>query len=962
MTAGANYLCLGAMIKTCVIMPLDTAQHQDGGKEDSVLVYSGYAPLFNTDNEDCADTAKQNWTNSARPSRAESIPIRTSQLYCSSNAASARRPALIPPGCPGDNEPGLPLGLGLPDSFLSIFHPNKQGHEAMTAYSLQNLMYKRAEILKVNDGLCAADKDKFKCWQKQGRKAFVEYARVNENYKDFCNKKLKVPDNTINWKRSETYHKGTPDEHMFVLELSDGSSKFDKDQCLDSFDRNINSCDRNDSDNPLNFKYGGSWTRGNYNYQINPKMNRKMVQRPGTYTLLKSMRDCGSAVTGWSFKYCPTGCGENNEYEWKAEYSLSVYGGVACMKNNWVPRQNDAEWTSEGTSKLGWSHHFDQSARALVEDVAWQRQGYGRPHYTNLNYPFPVNPPNISYVNPTDSYWREFEVPEDWAGEHIRLRYEGVDSAFHVWVNGEEVGYSQGSRNPSEFDTTEYLSEGEANTLATRVCQWDVYLIPSSESAVTDYHVEPQVDDSFESGTFHANVTLQGKSGEMTVKLLSPRNHASVIIWSLGNECYYGRKQAAMYKWIKERDPTRIVHYEQDRKAESADMYSQMYSSPDLVREYIKNHTHKPLIMCEYAHAMGNGLGGLQEILCLRGDFGDEPNDGDFIMDGLVLSDHKPTLALAEYAKVIQPVSVNLTENAGQITITNCYESSDLSHLQPRWHIVRDSEATTTQDLDLPRVAPRDSRTIDLPVRNSDSTEESWLVGEFSLKEAIPWAPAGHVVAWDQLYLPGPKAPKGVPLVPRHTTLMNITQNGPNLNVTNGASTFGFDLLQGNVTWNLNGTDLLQRGLELSFCRALTQNGLGSGGDSVQWEEAWVGTMATHVRDVTWETSGDQLTVHYHVRVAPQVLEWGVDADIIYNLTAGSPILHIRASGDFQGENTPEVIPRIGLTAILPESFDQVAYFGRGSGENYKGSKQAARMGTYSSSVSGLWQYYDFPQ
>ncbi|KAG9255873.1 intracellular beta-galactosidase BgaD [Emericellopsis atlantica] len=863
-------------------------------------------------------------------------------------------------------------------------------------------------------------------------------------------------------------------------------------------------------------------------------------------------------------------------------------------------RENSLYHSLNGT----WKFHYDASPLdAPIWETAnvtdwddievpgmWQRQGYGRPHYTNLNYPFPANPPNVSYVNPTGSYWREFEVPDDWAGEQIRLRYEGVDSAFHVWVNGEEVGYSQGSRNPSEFDITEYLSEGEANTLATRVYQWsdgsyledqdqwwlsgifrDVYLIPFSESAVTDYHVEPQVDDSFESGTFHANVTVQGKSGEMTVKLLSPegdtldewvgssdehyshevtgddfllysaetphlytilitfnsrtisqkigfrrveivgsnfhvngqpiilygvnrhehhhlsgrtipyeamradlirmkqsninairtshqpphpdffdvadelgfyviaeadlechgfgpvanwdeeeaaqwlsdnpdwehayldraeqlvaryRNHASVIIWSLGNECYYGRNQAAMYKWIKESDPTRIVHYEQDRKAESADMYSQMYSSPDSIREHIKNHTDKPLIMCEYAHAMGNGPGGLQEYVELYrseellqgglvwewnnhgllhehngtefyaygGDFGDEPNDGDFIMDGLVLSDHTPTPALAEYAKIIQPVSVNLTENAGQMTITNWYEFSDLSHLQPRWHIVRGREATNPQDLDLPRVPPRDSRTVDLPVHNSNSTEESWLVVEFSLKEATSWAPAGHVVAWDQLYLPGPKAPKGVSLVPRQTTLMNITQNGPNFNVTNGDSTFGFDLLQGNVTWNLDGTNLLQRGPELSFYRAVTQNDLGSGGDSVQWEEAWVGTMATHVRDVTWQTSGDQLIVHYHVRVAPLVLEWGVDADIIYTLTAGSPILHIRASGDFQGENTPETIPRIGLMAILPESFDQVAYFGRGPGENYKDSKQAARMGTYSASVSDLWQYYDFPQ
>ena len=446
-----------------------------------------------------------------------------------------------------------------------------------------------------------------------------------------------------------------------------------------------------------------------------------------------------------------------------------------------------------------WRFHYDASPfEAPIWETAnvtdwdevevpgmWQRQGYGHPHYTNINYPFPVTPPNVSYVNPTGSYWREFDVPEEWEGQQVRLRYEGVDSAFHVWVNGEEVGYSQGSRNPSEFDITDYLKSGDSNTLATRVYQWsdgsyiedqdqwwlsgifrDVYLMPFPESAIVDYSVVSDVDDSFESGTLRANVTVQGKDGNMTVKLLSPsgdeldkwtgssseryakevkgddfhlwsaeapnlytllitfndrtisqkvgfrrveskgsnflvngkpimiygvnrhehnaisgrtvpyeamradlirmkqsnintirtahqpphpdffdvadelgfyviaeadiechgfgdlsdweewqpayldraeqlvkrfRNHASVIIWSLGNECSYGRNQVAMYKWIKETDPTRIVHYEQDFEAKSADMYSRMYADLDAIRSHIQEHTDKPLILCEYA-------------------------------------------------------------------------------------------------------------------------------------------------------------------------------------------------------------------------------------------------------------------------------------------------------------------------------------------------------------------------
>ncbi|KAL2818008.1 glycosyl hydrolases family 2, TIM barrel domain-containing protein [Aspergillus granulosus] len=863
-----------------------------------------------------------------------------------------------------------------------------------------------------------------------------------------------------------------------------------------------------------------------------------------------------------------------------------------------------------------WKFHYDSSpyyapdwetANTTTWDNievpgVWQMQGYGRPHYTNIDYPFPVTPPNVSYVNPTGSYWREFEVPSDWEeGQQIRLRYEGVDSAFHVWVNGEQVGYSQGSRNPSEFDITDYLSEDGPNTLATRVYQWndgsyledqdqwwlsgifrDVYLISLPQSSITDFDIVPDVDDGFEAGTLRVNVTIQGDHSDLSIKLLSPtgdsldewtgpstsqytvrvegsdfhlwsaetpnlytlliefngrtisqkvgfrrvemsgpnflvngqpiiiygvnrhehnytsgrtvpyesmradlllmkrsninairtahqphhpdffdvadelgfyviaeadiechgfgnieeteegaaqwtsdnpdwedayldraeqlverfKNHVSVTIWSLGNECFYGRNQAAMYQWIKERDPTRIIHYEQDREAESADIYSQMYSSPEAIREHFVNHTDKALLLCEFAHAMGNGPGGLQEYIELfrteplsqgglvwewsnhgllkregnltyfgyGGDFGDEPNDADFVMDGLTLSDHTPMPSLLEYAKIIQPVSVNLTEDGTQMIVINHYAFVDLSGLDVFWHLVQDGEATDPEPLELPRVPAGENRTVDLPLDRSSLTQEAWLTIEFRLSENKPWADQGHVVAWDQLHLTGTQAAKRSTITRPHdpTTLtvrqssVSLNQNGPNLTVTYGSTTFGFDLLQGNVTWNTNGIDILQRGPELAFYRAMTQNDEGFNGDMAEWEETQVGTMHTQVRDVTWESSDTGVTVHYKVRVAPLVLEWGVEADLIYTISTGDsesePSLNIHATGDFVGQNTPSVVPRIGLLAVLPSSFNAVTWFGRGPGENYKDSKQACRIGEYSSSVEDLYTYYDYPQ
>ena len=102
----------------------------------------------------------------------------------------------------------------------------------------------------------------------------------------------------------------------------------------------------------------------------------------------------------------------------------------------------------------------------------WQMEGFGKPCYTNVEYPFPVDPPNVPFDdNQTGSYVVKFLVPSTFSENQLRLRFEGVDSGFHVWLNGKEIGYSQGARNPSEFDITDFVKEGE-NTLAVRVYQW----------------------------------------------------------------------------------------------------------------------------------------------------------------------------------------------------------------------------------------------------------------------------------------------------------------------------------------------------------------------------------------------------------------------------------------------------------------------------------------------------------
>lgn len=226
-------------------------------------------------------------------------------------------------------------------------------------------------------------------------------------------------------------------------------------------------------------------------------------------------------------------------------------------------------------------------------------------------------------------------------------------------------------------------------------------------------------------------------------------NRPSVILWSLGNESGYGRNHAAMYKFIKNVDRSRLIHYEGDWDAQSADILSRMYHSVHDTEAYAKDRNwDKPLVLCEYVHAMGNGPGAIQEyvelfykyprlmggfvwewanhvgcLCCLPrckadlyatqglktktkdgreymgygGDFGDDPNDYNFVMDGLCLSDHSPGPGLEEYKKAIEPVQTLGVEEGDKVRIVNRYDFVTLDHLYCYWRLVTDSSGESRE-------------------------------------------------------------------------------------------------------------------------------------------------------------------------------------------------------------------------------------------------------------------------
>ncbi|HUC32808.1 MAG TPA: glycoside hydrolase family 2 TIM barrel-domain containing protein, partial [Ilumatobacteraceae bacterium] len=272
------------------------------------------------------------------------------------------------------------------------------------------------------------------------------------------------------------------------------------------------------------------------------------------------------------------------------------------------------------------------------------------------------------------------------------------------------------------------------------------------------------------------------------------RNHPSVIVWSLGNESGYGTNHDALAGWIRSVDPSRPLHYEPavfhdgwvDGGLPASDLVCPMYAPIDAIRQYGESGAGtRPLILCEYSHAMGNSNGSLADYwdaitttpglqggfiwewkdhgirhrfpdgrtrLAFGGQFGDTPHDGNFVADGLVSSDGEPHPAMREVAWVYRPVTVTRGPR-GNLRIANRQAFTGLAGLRARWSLLVDGLEVAHGLLALPDVAPLTSAHVPLPCDVPDTGGDVHLSVRVFNRRATPWAPAGHVVATDQIVL-----------------------------------------------------------------------------------------------------------------------------------------------------------------------------------------------------------------
>ncbi|KAJ5153551.1 uncharacterized protein N7482_010029 [Penicillium canariense] len=892
----------------------------------------------------------------------------------------------------------------------------------------------------------------------------------------------------------------------------------------------------------------------------------------------------------------------------------------------------EAPEPGEDTSDSDWS--------SIDVPGHWQLQGWGKPNYTNTQFPIPVCPPFVPTDNPTGTYRRNFRVPAEWQAENIeiRLRFDGVDSAYHVWVNKCLVGYAQGSRNPSEFDITPYLQESN-NELFVRVYQWsdatyiedqdqwwlsgifrDVTLIAfSAQDRLNDWFIRTDLDSEYKDATLLATIDYQASEAstivlnliesvegnrhvvasteckvvpaistvELSLPIANPKkwtaegpylyevqmlltnsgskkthkatqrigfrkverkgglitvngkairlrgvnrhdhhpllgravpidfmrkdlllmkghninalrcshyppdprlldmadelgfwvideadlechgfydavarpmdmdetleyeerkamifpkcgvhtsdnpiwraayvdrvhslmqrdkNHTSIIIWSMGNEAFFGTCHRSMAEYARRFDSTRLIHYEGDVHAETTDMFSYMYPEISRLRSLAategimdNGEFNKPIILCEYAHAMGNGPGLLPDyekcfdeiprlqggfiwewanhglyiggnnqkegLYAYGGDFDDYPNDGTFVMDGLLNSAHQPLPGLLELKRAFEPVKLEVRKEI--LAVKNRYDFLDLSHLRASYKLETFDKQTnilTSGSLELPMVPAGQSADISLPVELfHHKAHPAYLTITFEQRGMVEWDQGAYVVAWTQVLIskPAEKAPvNGVGLARGMRDAISTMSTKTTVFISSNNWSFEFDCVRGHLRkWTHNSTSILEphpkTGLAMvpSFWRPPTDNDVPTA--ARYWKRFGVHSLTNQLRSFNiLSKDSDCVCIESETFLSPPILSWGWKCFARYTIKSdGSLSITMR----FQPTGTaPTTVPRVGLNLRTSSALQSARWLGLGPGESYPDKKASQKIGLWRfDNVKSLQTIYDIPQ
>lgn len=463
------------------------------------------------------------------------------------------------------------------------------------------------------------------------------------------------------------------------------------------------------------------------------------------------------------------------------------------------------------------------------------------------------------------------------------------------------------------------------------------------------------------------------------------KNHPSILIWSCGNESFGGKILYETTCFFREHDDSRLVHYEgifHDRRyPETSDMESRMYAKPAEIEEYLKSKPQKPYISCEYMHAMGNSLGGMDEytaleekypqyqggfiwdyidqalmrqtgrgeVLAYGGDFTDRPSDYNFCTDGVVYADRNPSPKVQEMKYLYQSIEIKPGKGGVQLRNRNLFTGTDEGVFI--WRLLEDGEEVESGTFSCP-VAPQEQVFIPIPYQAEKYAGELALTVSYVLKEAAIWAEKGYELAFGQAVI---RAPRAKEETPRKEGLRLVRGD-----VNTGVHGNGFSVLlskqeHGIVSLRYDGKEFITFPPKPEYWRASTDNDRGCGFDfrSACWMFASRTQRCTDVQSI--EHDG-VVTVSYTYK---PLAGSGCTTVAAYTVQEDKSIeLAVRFSG---AAGLPG-LPLFGMVMRLPVECHNVKFYGLGPDENYADRNNGARLGVYRYKAENNLSGYVVPQ
>ena len=477
-------------------------------------------------------------------------------------------------------------------------------------------------------------------------------------------------------------------------------------------------------------------------------------------------------------------------------------------------------------------------------------------------------------------------------------------------------------------------------------------------------------------------------------------NHPSIIFWSLGNEAGYGSNFEAAYDWVKKEDPSRAVQYERSGYEGKTDIHCPMYLNyKDCIKYCEDDSKTKPLIQCEYAHAMGNSEGGFKEywdlvrkypkyqggfiwdfvdqscrwtgkngkmIYAYGGDFNRfDASDNNFCDNGLISPDRVPNPHMYEVGYFYQNIWTTAADlKAGELNVYNENFFRDLSAYALEWEVMKNGIVVRTGRVDNLNVAPQQTAKIKLDLGKTCACAEWLLNVKYVQKQREGLIPAGHIVAKDQLVLNEYKAPA---MTLQNVTDMNIQTALPRIDDANSqcvmieGENFNIQFAKADGfmdKYMVDGLDMIKEGAKLTpnFWRAPTDNDFGAG---LQQKYAVWKNPKFKLASLKSEMK-DGLAVVSAEYEMPSVSA-GTKLQLTYEINNRGAVKVNQKLVAEKGAKVSNIF-RFGMQMVMPKSFENISYYGRGPVENYIDRKWATELGVYNQTVTDQFYAYIRPQ